>query len=451
MRTGDFSALVADLKSGRISASARTDIALQRIAAENDRSRIFISVDADGARAAARASDNRRAAGQGLGPLDGIPVAIKDNIDVAGLPTTDGTGFYRDRIRSVDAFVVARLRAAGAVITGKLNMHEGALGATTDNPFWGRCENPLAEGYTPGGSSGGSGAVVAAGIAPLALGSDTMGSVRIPAAYCGVWGLKPTRGLFSSRGLSHLSWTLDTIGPIATGPDGLRAAMTVMAEVDPADLLTADIPSEWHRSPASVVAVESCTIGVPDYAALADCEPAVLKGFSAFLDRLGPAGVTLQPIDIAGWDPGKARRAGLLLSEAEGGALIGADLDRGGDGFSDGFRTLIDYGRSVRGERLASAYREIEALRLATQAALRHVDAILLPTAPQRAFAHGTPAPVNQADFTAIANIAGCPAVAFPLPAGDGGMPISAQVVGPRWSEHRLLAIAEYLFALGSA
>jgi len=449
MRPGDFSALVADLESGRISASALTDIALQRIATENDRSRIFISVDADGARAAARTSDDRRAAGQGLGALDGIPVAIKDNIDVAGLPTTDGTGFYRDRIRSADAFIVARLRAAGAVITGKLNMHEGALGATTDNPFWGRCENPLAEGYTPGGSSGGSGAAVAAGIVPLTLGTDTMGSVRIPAAYCGVWGLKPTRGLFSSRGLSHLSWTLDTIGPVATGSDGLRAAMTVMAGVDPADLITAEIPSDWHQSPASVVSVDSCTLGVPDYAALADCEPAVLKGFSAFLDRLRSAGVTLQPIEIAGWDLGKARRAGLLLSEAEGGALIGTDLDRGGDGFSDGFRKLIDYGRAARGERIANAYREIESLRYATRATLRTVDGILLPTAPQRAFPHGAPAPANQADFTAIANIAGSPAVAFPLPAVDGGLPISAQVIGPRWSEHRLLAIAEHLFALG--
>jgi len=446
MSGGDFSALVADLESGKTSASALTDIALNRIAAENDRSRIFISFDADGARAAARASDARRLAGQMLGPLDGVPVAIKDNIDVAGLPTTDGTGFYRDRSRSADAFVVARLRAAGAVILGKLNMHEGALGATTDNPFWGRCENPLAEGYTPGGSSGGSGAAVGAGIVPLTLGTDTMGSVRIPAAYCGAWGLKPTRGLFSSHGLSHLSWTLDTIGPIATGPDGLRAAMMAMAGADPADLLTSEIPADWQRGASSA---DSVTLGVPDYGTLATCEPSVLEGYAAFLDKLRQSGMTVTPVEIAGWDPGKARRAGLLLSEAEGGALIGADLDRGGDGFSDGFRKLIDYGRAARGERVASAYREIETLRYATQAALRTVDAILLPTAPQRAFAHGTPAPANQADFTAIANIAGCPAVAFPLPAADGGLPISAQVVGPRWSEHRLLAIAERLFALG--
>lgn len=446
MSAGDFPAVVADLVGGKVSASALTDSAFNRIAAENDRSRIFISVDADGARAAARASDARRAAGQLLGPLDGVPVAIKDNIDVAGLPTTDGTGFYGDRMRSADAFVVARLRAAGAVILGKLNMHEGALGATTDNPFWGRCENPLAEGYTPGGSSGGSGAVVAAGIVPLALGTDTMGSVRIPAAYCGAWGLKPTRGLLSNHGLSHLSWTLDTIGPIASGPDGLRAAMTAMAGNDPADPVTSDIPVDWQQG---AVSADPVTLGVPDHAALATCEPAVLEGYAAFLDRLRRSGVTLKPVEIAGWDPGKARRAGLLLSEAEGGALIGADLDRGGDGFSDGFRKLIDYGRAARGERVANAYREIEALRYATRATLRMVDAILLPTAPQRAFPHGTPAPANQADFTAIANIAGAPAVAFPLPAADGGLPISAQVIGPHWSEHRLLAIAERLFALG--
>lgn len=445
----DFSAIVADLRNGEASAEALVETSLQRIAAENDRSRIFISVDADNAREAAQASDRRRAAGQALGPLDGVPIAIKDNIDVAGVATTDGTGFYRDRVPAEDAFVVARLKAAGAIILGKLNMHEGALGATTDNPFWGRCENPLAEGHTPGGSSGGSGAVVAAGIVPLALGTDTMGSVRIPAAYCGVWGLKPTRGLFSSQGLSHLSWTLDTIGPLATGSDGLRAAISVMAGNDPSDLLTSDIPNDWQKGAAA--SADTITLGVPDYAALAECEPAVLESFSAFLDRLRLAGISLKPIEIPGWNPGKARRAGLLLSEAEGGALFGADLDRGGSGFSDGFRKLIDYGRSARGERVADAYREIEALRYATRISLRAVDAILLPTAPQRAFSHATPAPANQADFTAIANIAACPAVAFPLPSNDGSLPASAQVIGPPWSEHRLLAIAEHLSVLGSA
>lgn len=446
--SGDFSAIVAALASGSVSSLALTDTALRRIAAENDRSRIFISVDPDGARKAAQASDRRRADGRTLGPLDGVSVAVKDNIDVAGLPTTDGTAFYRDRKPEADAFVVARLRAAGAVILGKLNMHEGALGATTDNPFWGRCQNPLAEGYTPGGSSGGSGAVVAAGIAPLALGTDTMGSVRIPSAYCGVWGLKPTRGLLSSRGLSHLSWTLDTIGPISTGPDGLRAAMAAMAGSDPADLATSEIPSGWTLDNGIP---DGFTLGVPDYAALTECEPAILETFAAFLERLRSAGVAVKPVEIRGWDPGKARRAGLLLSEAEGGVVCGADLDREGEGFSDEFRSLINYGRAVRGERLARAYHDIETLRYATQLALREVDAILLPTAPQRAFPHGMPAPANQADFTAIANISTCPAVAFPLPARDGGLPVSAQVIGRRWSEVRLLAIAEKLSATAHA
>ena len=437
-----FSAVAADLATGTASAEALAEAALARIAAENDRSHIFISVDEAAARAAARASDARRKAGAALGPLDGMPVAIKDNIDVAGLATTDGTGFYRDRRPAADATVVARLKAAGAVLLGKVNMHEGALGATTDNPFWGRCENPLAAGHTPGGSSGGSGAVVAAGIAPLALGTDTMGSVRIPAAYCGVWGLKPTRGLFSNRGLSHLSWTLDTIGPIATGPAGLRAAAAVMAGADPDDRATALQPADW-RAEADVPA--ALTLGLPDLAALAECEPAVRAGFDAYVERLRSAGVRLVPVTVPGWDPGKARRAGLIVSEAEGGALFGADLDRGGDGFSDEFRSLVNYGRSARGERVALAYRTLEELRTAALLTLREVDAILLPTAPQRAFPHGMPAPANQADLTALANIAGCPAVAFPLPAEDGGLPVSAQLVGPCWSEGRLIAMAEQI------
>lgn len=443
-----FSAIVPALGRGEVSAEVLVGTTLERIATENCRTRIFISVDAGNALADARRSDVRRREGHALGPLDGVPVAVKDNIDVAGMATTDGTAFYRDRIAGNDATVVGRLRAAGAVIVGKLNMHECALGATTDNPFWGRCENPLAAGYTPGGSSGGSGAAVAAGLVPLALGTDTMGSVRIPAAYCGVWGLKPTRGLFSTRGLSHLSWTLDTIGPIAMDAEGLRAAMTVMAGGDHGDRLTMDIPPSWEPAP---LIDRPIVLGVPDYAALAECEAVVLESFGRFLDLLRDAGVILKPIAVDGWAPGKARRAGLLLSEAEGGVLFGADLDKGGDGFSEGLRALINYGRAARGERVASAYRELEHLRYATWGAFGEIDAILLPTAAQRAFLHGAPVPANQADFTALANIAACPAVAFPVPAADGGLPISAQLMGPRWSEHGLLAMAEHCHALGVA
>lgn len=401
--------------------------------------------------AKARARDDLRAfitllpdAVGGDGALAGVPVAVKDNIAVKGVATTDGTLAFRDRVAARDATVVARLRAAGAAVIGSTNMHEGALGATTDNPFWGRCVNPLREGFTPGGSSGGSGAVVAAGIVPLALGTDTMGSVRIPAAYCGVWGMKPTRGLIPVTGLSHLSWTLDTIGPIADGPEMVMRALRVMAGPDGEDVFAVPPPDGWDddRAPGRVV------LGVPDWAALSPCEGVVAEGFAAFVARVEALGVEVRPVTVPHWAPGAMRRAGLLVAEAECGAVIGGVIDARPEGFSDGFREAINYGRRAAGEKVAAAYRVLAEAGAGVRAVLRDVDAILMPAAPQRAFAHGGPVPAGQADFTALANAGGVPALVFPLPAPDGGLPLSVQLVGPAFSEGRLVGIAK---ALGAA
>jgi aspartyl-tRNA(Asn)/glutamyl-tRNA(Gln) amidotransferase subunit A len=396
-------------------------------ARELDRLRAFITLLPD-------------AAG-GEGPLAGVPVAVKDNIAVAGVATTDGTFAFRDRVAARDATVVARLRKAGAAVVGTLNMHEGALGATTDNPFWGRCMNPLREGFTPGGSSGGSGAAVAAGIVPLALGTDTMGSVRIPAAYCGVWGMKPTRGLIPVTGLSHLSWTLDTIGPIADGPAMIAAALRVMAGPDDEDVFAVTPPGGWDDEtvPGRLI------LGVPDWAGLSPCEDAVAEGFAAFLSRVAALGVELRRVEVPHWAPGAMRRAGLLVAEAECAGLIGEAIDARPEGFSDGFRAAIAYGRQAEGVKVAAAYGVLARAGAGARAAVAEVDAILMPTAPQRAFAHGGPVPAGQADFTALANAGGLPALAFPLRAGDGGLPLSVQVMGPAFSEGRLIGIARRL------
>ncbi len=408
---------------------------LERIHAVNPQLHAFISILDEPAIAAAADSDARRSAGKTLGPLDGIPLATKDNIAVAGVATTNGTAFYKDRIATQDAAVVTRLRAAGAVIVGTLNMHEGALGATTDNPFWGRCDNPAAPGHTPGGSSGGSAAAVAAGLVPVALGTDTMGSTRIPAAYCGNWGLKPTKGLVPSDGLMPLSWTLDTIGPIASTPEDLFLVLNVIAGAEPRDGVQA-----WPELPKP----HELVLGVPDYAALAEGEPEILAAMDQLQARLRAAGVTLRPVAVDGWEPGRLRRAGLLICEAEAGSVMGADLDSGRPGFSDEFRKLLNYGRQVRGEQLASAYRLVDNAADAAARVVAEVDAVLLPTTPQRAFHHGAPVPANQADFTALANIAGLPAVAFPL-ASEDDRPVSAQLMGRKFSDGPLVALAKLL------
>ncbi len=433
--TRDAFALAAALASGAETASGLVEGALARIAAQDAEIRAFIAVLPDAARQAAAISDERRAAGRTLGSLDGIPFAVKDNIAVQGVPTTCGTGAFSDPAPA-DATVVARLRAAGAVLVGTLNMHEGALGATTDNPFWGRCRNPLAPDRTPGGSSGGSAAAIAAGMVPLSLGTDTMGSVRIPAAYCGLWGLKPSRGRVSVAGLVHLSWTLDTIGPLARSPHDLATVYNMIAGHDPVDATsrmqpdTPQIPNDLH----------GLRFGLPDIATLATCEPEVIGAFAEVTAALKNAGAILLPTAIAGWKPAALRRAGLLVSEVEGAATLGAPVD--GPGLSDGFRAMLNYGRRAPAIKLAAAYRQLHQITVAFETAMQGLDGLILPTAPQRAFVQGGPVPDNQADFTALANACGAPALTMPVASPGGGLPSGVQIIASVGHDHRLIAMA---------
>lgn len=430
-----LSVLLADLQSGKVRSVDVVAEALARIAAQ-DGTLHAVTNHAPDAMDQARLSDQRRAAGH-AGPLEGIPVAVKDNIDVAGLPTTNGTRHFANAVAATDATTTARLRAAGAVILAKLNMHEGALGATTDNAFWGRCDNPAAPGHTPGGSSGGSAAAVAAGYVPLALGSDTMGSVRIPAAYCGLWGLKPTRGLIGRGGLSFLSRSLDTIGPLGHGPQDLALALSVLAGPDDSDPATLDCPTRPRAIPDPMI------LGIPAFPETLLTDE-VARAFDSFVHRMTRAGVTLQPVTVPGWTPATLRRAGLVLSEAEAADLLAPDLAANPEGFSPGFRALLDYGRRADSPRLMAALRLLDQMRPAVLMALHGVHALLLPTAPQTAFRHGAPIPANQADLTALANAAGLPAVAFPIPS-TGTLPVSAQLIGRPFDDATLIEIAGQL------
>lgn len=434
MTTPDASALARRLAAGEVTAAALAANAFAAISEKDAAIRAFIATLPESAAAEAAASDARRLAGRALGPLDGIPFAVKDNLSVAGVPTTCGTAAFANPAVA-DSSVVARLRAAGAVLIGTLNMHEGALGATTDNPFHGRCENPLAAGFTPGGSSGGSAAAIAAHMVPLTLGTDTMGSVRIPAAYCGLWGLKPSRGRISVAGLVHLSWTLDSIGPLARSPADLAVMLAVLEGYDPAD------PTSRALTPPMINPgdVAGLRLGVPDVAALADCEAIVIDSFQQSAEQLRAAGAMLVPVAIAGWEPGVLRRAGLLISEVEGAAILGDVLDA--PGLSAPFRSMLDYGRRAPSVKVAQAYRKAQQAEVAALNALEGLDGLLLPTAPQRAFAHDSPVPANQADFTALANAAGLPALSLPTTSPDGGLPTALQIVGPWGSDARLIAI----------
>ncbi len=354
-----------------------------------------------------------RAAPVAEGPLSGLTVGIKSNIRVAGQAWTAGIAARRGAYAEADAAVVARLRKAGASILSRLKMDEGALGAATDNPHFGRCDNPARPGHSPGGSSGGSAAAVAAGVADAALGTDTLGSVRIPAAYCGLWGLKLGPDAASMAGIFPLAPRLDSLGILAAGPDHLRTVLDIVAP-GPAP------------APLNAWTLDSGTEVMPEIAAF------VSRCAETLAALLGPMHAPSLP------DLPSLRADAFLLTEIEAVATLGGEA-----GLSPALQRLIDYGRRVAPDRRAATEARLENAGTALRAALGSSTVLLLPTVAAPAFPTGTPPPRGQADFTALANVAGCPALALPAPGACP--PISAQLVGPPGSERALLDLGKRL------
>lgn len=417
--------LAAAYRTGVLDPTTATEAYLARIAEKNPALNAYIAVYEDEARAAAAAATQRWRTGAALGLLDGAPVALKDNIDIAGKATANGCAF--GAVAATDAPVTAKLRAAGAVILGKLNQHELALGATTDNPHWGRTENPLLPGHTPGGSSGGSGAAVAAGLAAATLGTDTMGSVRIPAAYCGVYGLKPTFGAVSNAGVSPLAWSLDHVGPLARSPEDLALMLSVIAEAPSA-----------AAGPESVAGLKVGRVAEVDAAEMDD---AVRAAFEAFLAGLADQGAEIVDIAWPGFDFSRNRRAGLLVCEADSAAAYREDLENRPERFSDIVRGMLDYGANATAARLAEARRRLDLAGATVLESFRSADVIALPTAPMPPFPFDGPHPSNQADFCAPANFAGCPALSMPVETASEP-PIGMQLLAPRRGELSLCRVA---------
>ncbi|WBH18005.1 amidase [Sphingomonas radiodurans] len=413
----DIAELHAVVRAGETSVGAVVDAALAEIDRRDPVLRAFIDVDREGARRSAVESDARIADGTAR-PLEGVTVAVKANIAVAGLHWNAGMSLRRTIVADRDAAVVETLRAAGAIILGTLNMHEAALGATTDNEWFGSARNPLDPARTPGGSSGGSGAAVAAGFCILALGTDTLGSVRIPAAYCGVYGLKPTNGALSDDGLVPLSRSLDCIGPLTRSLADLEAVWLALGG-------GADSP------------VLKRLILLDDLAGV-DCQPAVLAGYEAALHTLDQ----LERVPLRLDELSAIRTAGFVKSAREMSRWLGDERATGAELLSKDLRWLLDYADRATAD---------PALLAATRATIREAigadGVLLLPTAPQVAFAQGSRAPANQADFTALANIAGLPALSLPAGFDADGMPVAVQLIGPPNSEAALIALARHIVA----
>ena len=432
----------AGLAARRFAPSELLESCLERIEGVGAALNAFITLLADPAREAARAADERIAGGRRLGDLDGIPVVLKDNIDVAGVATTAGLAFRRARRAERDAFCVDRLRRAGAIILGKTNLHEGALGATTDNPFYGRTFNPHGENLTPGGSSGGSAAAVAARLCPGALGTDTMGSVRIPAAYCGVVGLKPTFGLVSTKGVCPLSWRLDHVGPLTRSVADAAILLDGVAGFDPDCPDSRRPPVQTRYAAPAAPEVKGWRLGLLTNFEQVEWAPGVRQAFDAALAVMRDLGCEVRSVEIPGYHPSRARRAGLLIVEADAAVAHGADLDRHSEGFSPEVRAMLEFGRTCPAARLAEAERVVALAARGVARLFDSLEAIVSPTAPQPAFSFAAPIPDSQADLTALANFADCPALSIPMGSDPAGLPLGLQFMAPAWREDRVLALA---------
>jgi aspartyl-tRNA(Asn)/glutamyl-tRNA(Gln) amidotransferase subunit A len=395
---------------------------LARIEAYDPLLKTFVEIDRDGATSAAKISDARFKADTRR-PLEGISIGIKANIGVKGLSLNAGMRAREGMTASEDADVVLRLRNAGAIVIGTLNMHEAALGATTDNPWFGRCINPHGEGRTPGGSSGGSAAAVAAGLCVAALGTDTLGSIRIPAAYTGVYGLKPTPGLVSARGVVPLSDRFDVIGPIARSMDDLSMLTNV--------LFTPDLATAMRRSRYYQLA---------DLGGV-DCAPDCNNALAAVVAELHDlAGLIVLP-DVCS----RIRTGAFVIATRDLASNLVALGEERCRLFSDELTALLDFAISRSEEDLAADKALVDETARVMRQEIGSNGILILPTAPQTAFAQGDRAPNNQADFACLANIAGLPAISLPVGCDKNGMPVGIQLIGPPSGEAMLIAQARMI------
>lgn len=436
--------LGAHLNAGTVTSRGLTELYLSRIKTHS-KLNAYIAVLAESALADADASDARRAQGRVRGPLDGIPIALKDNIDVAGVATTAGIEARRKHIATSDAPVTARLKTAGAVILGKLNMHEGAHGATTANEAYGYCYNPHRENYTPGGSSGGSGAAVSAGLCAAALGTDTLGSIRIPSSFCGITGLKPTQGLVSTRGVVPLAFTLDHVGPMARHVTDLALMLEVLAGPDAGDPLSVASPRPTHATFQTPTSLRGLRIGhlqnLDDFAG-DKTHADVAAGYEAALKQLAALGAEIIDVTLQGYKHNNIRPKAMLVIETDLAVIFGKAIEENPMGFSQIFRDGIAFGQQQTAPKLALAYDTIRSVKPIAHALFADIDAFVTPTTPGPAFSFQQSMPKTLTAFTAFANYIGAPAVSVPMGLTSESLPMGLHITTKPWHDMTALEIA---------
>lgn len=433
------------IRTRQISPLELTQLCLQRIAALNPQINAFITLTAESALAEARAATAEIARGADRGPLHGIPLAIKDLFDVRAVPTTAGSPLLKDNLAPDDAFVVRQLREAGAIFLGKLNLHEWALGVTGVNPHFGSSRNPWNPAYITGGSSSGSGAALAAGLCFGALGSDTGGSIRIPASLCGVVGLKPTYGRVSVRGVIPLAWSLDHAGPMGRCVEDVAWLLSVMTgydEADPYSMRTAEFGMRHSnfQSPTS-----NFRIGVPDDYFFRDLHPATEMAYRAALRTLSEVGCQMIAVALPEFEIAEKASAKILLAEAA--AYHQAHIAQHADQIGEDVLTRFKWGLEVTGVEYAWARRTQVHWRRKLEQLFETIDALVLPATPFPATLLDGSDPLalatgNLTRFTRMFNLTGNPAMVLPCGRTADKLPIGLQIVGAHWQEEKIIQVA---------
>lgn len=433
------------LQNKQISPVELAQAHLDRIAALDGRLNCFITLNAEEALERARQAEEALQSGDPVGPLCGIPLGLKDLFETRGLRTTGGSTFFRDWIPERDAAVVEKLRAAGAVILGKQNMHEIALGVTNVNPHYGPCRNPWDPERVSGGSSGGSAAALAARFCMGALGSDTGGSIRIPASLCGVVGLKPTYGRVSLRGVLPLSWNLDHAGPMARSVRDVALLLQVIAGYDPLDPASIDHPVEDYLRPLATGSLKGWRIALAEDAFFSRAEDEVLEAVRTAAQVFADLGAQVEPVEIAG-----AREAALangLMTPADAAAFHRERLAENPQGFGEDVLKRLQMGAAYSSTEYSLARRTEAEFRRSLELFFEDFDLLLTPTTPVAAPPIEGPDAVEQARlltrFTAPFNLSGLPALSLPCGFTSSGLPVGLQIVGAPWQEARVLAAAQ--------
>lgn len=428
-----------------------TDAYLAQIERLEPRLNAFITVTADEARQAARACTEEIAADKPRGPLHGLPVAIKDLFDVAGMRMTAGSRILGENVAAEDSEVAARLKAAGAVMLGKLNLHEFAFGATGVNPHYGPARNPWDSERITGGSSSGSGAAVAAGECLSALGTDTGGSIRIPASLCGIVGLKPTYGRVSKRGVLPLSWALDHIGPMTRTVEDAALLLGILAGHDPGDAASADEPvPDYTRSLDG--GVRGLRIGVPRRFFFENVDPEVEAAVRSAITLLGEMGAAVSEIDVPLIDEIPGALTAIMLPEAL--AVHQRWMNERPEDYGDDVRYRLELGSTYLAVHYVQAQRLRElAVRAWREEVFSQVDLIATPTTPitapliEEATGSASSGPGLQVTFGLIRftnplNFLGVPAISVPCGFSGEGLPIGLQLAGRWWNEEAVLRAA---------